>query len=102
MELLKLGCFFRSSVQISRFDAQVLNVVYFKYLLLDVAIGAPYENNGEGVVYIYNGYSGGLWSAFTQRITGGSVDPGIRSFGAALTPQSNTLSDGMKLNMLTT
>ncbi|KAL4222565.1 integrin [Mactra antiquata] len=54
----------------------------------DIAVGAPYENDGEGVVYIYNGYSGGLWSKYTQKIFGSDVAIGIRSFGASLTPRS--------------
>lgn len=30
------------------------------YFVLDVAIGAPYEDGGEGVVYIYRGSKKGL------------------------------------------
>ncbi|XP_060600943.1 integrin alpha-2-like [Ruditapes philippinarum] len=54
----------------------------------DIAIGAPYEADGVGAVYIYNGYSGGLWPRYTQRILGTTISPGIKSFGAALTPRS--------------
>ncbi|XP_053373891.1 integrin alpha-2-like [Mercenaria mercenaria] len=54
----------------------------------DIAIGAPYEADGAGAVYIYNGYSGGLWPRYTQRILGSSILQGIKSFGASLTPRS--------------
>ncbi|KAK3589627.1 hypothetical protein CHS0354_043086 [Potamilus streckersoni] len=47
----------------------------------DIAIGAPYEDEDVGAVYIYNGYTGGLWSKFTQRISGKSVQSGLKGFG---------------------
>ncbi|KAK3589630.1 hypothetical protein CHS0354_043090 [Potamilus streckersoni] len=47
----------------------------------DVAVGAPYEDEDVGAVYIYNGYRGGLWSKFTQRISGKSVQSGLKGFG---------------------
>ncbi|KAL0881187.1 hypothetical protein ABMA27_002298 [Loxostege sticticalis] len=34
----------------------------------DVAIGAPWENNGTGIVYIYKGSRNGLVPKYTQRI----------------------------------
>ncbi|XP_060606095.1 integrin alpha-4-like [Ruditapes philippinarum] len=49
--------------------------------LNDVAIGAPYENNGVGAIYIYNGGYSVMKDQYTQRITGQTVDPGIRTFG---------------------
>lgn len=47
----------------------------------DVAIGAPYESNGEGVVYIYRGSKGGLIKKPMQIIKGSTVSPGIKTFG---------------------
>lgn len=35
---------------------------------IDVAIGAPWENNGTGIVYIYKGSRNGLMPQYTQRI----------------------------------
>ena len=59
----------------------------------DIAIGAPFEADGTGALYIYNGYSGGVWPEFTQHIRAKDVDTGLRAFGAALTlrpmPQGN-------------
>lgn len=50
----------------------------------DVAIGAPYENDGEGVVYIYRGSLDGLVKTPMQVIKGSSVSPGVKTFGYSL------------------
>ncbi|KAL4221895.1 integrin [Mactra antiquata] len=47
----------------------------------DIVIGAPYENDNEGSIYVYNGCTDGLWSRYSQRITGSSVSSGLTSFG---------------------
>ncbi|KAK3588109.1 hypothetical protein CHS0354_012167 [Potamilus streckersoni] len=52
----------------------------------DVAIGAPYEDEYTGAVYIYNGGTDGVKDVFSQRITGrivASNTPGlnIQTFG---------------------
>ncbi|CAG9785810.1 unnamed protein product [Diatraea saccharalis] len=46
----------------------------------DVAIGAPWENDGAGAVYIYRGNENGLSNQYDQRI----YAEGARSFGIAL------------------
>nr|XP_023016077.1 integrin alpha-PS3-like [Leptinotarsa decemlineata] len=48
---------------------------------LDVAIGAPYENEGSGAVYIYKGYKFGLSDIHSQKIYGKNIYPGLRGFG---------------------
>ncbi|RMX38988.1 hypothetical protein pdam_00008175, partial [Pocillopora damicornis] len=47
----------------------------------DVAVGAPYEDSGEGIVYIYRGSEKGLVETPMQVIKGSSVSAGIQSFG---------------------
>ncbi|XP_071803808.1 integrin alpha-9-like isoform X2 [Asterias amurensis] len=48
----------------------------------DVAIGAPYENESFGAVYIYHGTSFGINSKYSQRISGRRF--GVTSFGTSL------------------
>lgn len=45
-----------------------------------MAIGAPWENDGSGVVYIYRGSVNGLRSQYVQRIEA----QGARSFGISI------------------
>ncbi|XP_045180509.2 integrin alpha-9-like isoform X2 [Mercenaria mercenaria] len=50
----------------------------------DVAVGAPYEDNFKGAVYIYNGYTGGVWPKYSQRIYAADIDTGLRGFGISI------------------
>ncbi|GLV40522.1 scab [Carabus blaptoides fortunei] len=47
----------------------------------DVAIGAPYEDDMHGVVYIYNGGQKGLSLKPSQKIIGKRVFPTLKGFG---------------------
>lgn len=47
----------------------------------DVAIGAPYDNDGAGAVYIFHGSKKGLRVQPGQVISGNSFNPPILSFG---------------------
>jgi hypothetical protein len=44
-------------------------------------IGAPYEDDLRGAIYIYNGCKTGVWPHFSQRIAAGSFRDELRSFG---------------------
>lgn len=50
----------------------------------DIVVGAPYEEDQEGAIYIYNGCKTGIFTKFSKRIPGSAVHRGIKSFGAAL------------------
>ncbi|XP_033761424.1 integrin alpha-9-like [Pecten maximus] len=63
----------------------------------DVAIGAPYENEQSGSVYIYNGNKQSMNPQFSQRIMAKSLDPGLKGFGfhisSPLDVDRNTYND---------
>ncbi|XP_031332931.1 integrin alpha-PS3-like isoform X1 [Photinus pyralis] len=50
----------------------------------DIAVGAPYENEGSGAIYIYRGNSYGLSSSPSQRIAGKDFVPNILGFGISI------------------
>ena len=60
----------------------------FAFLLIcvDVVIGAPFEENGQGAVYVYMGYKRGFFQ--TQKISAANVAPAgttLKAFGSAFT-----------------
>ncbi|XP_053181489.1 integrin alpha-2-like [Scomber japonicus] len=50
----------------------------------DVVVGAPLEEKGKGVIYIYNGREKTINKEFSQRIFGSKLDPQIKYFGRSL------------------
>lgn len=54
--------------------------LYFILYLLDIAVGAPYEE-GTGVVYIYNGNTPRMEDKYSQRILGKEIRVGVSGFG---------------------
>ncbi|XP_048038159.1 integrin alpha-L-like isoform X2 [Megalobrama amblycephala] len=64
--------------------------------LSDVAVGAPLENDGEGVVYIYLGdKTCGINPEHAQRIPARSVLPGLKQFGVSLSGQMDMSYDNL-------
>ncbi|XP_041365899.1 integrin alpha-4-like isoform X2 [Gigantopelta aegis] len=53
----------------------------------DLAVGAPFEEDMVGVVYIYNGSPDGMHQQFSQRIVGTDVSRHIRAFGWTFSQQ---------------
>ena len=54
----------------------------------DVLIGAPYEDDGQGAVYMYLGHSLGIHSSPSQRIAPADFGPGLfgtQGFGYSIT-----------------
>lgn len=70
----------------------------YKFVLSDVAIAAPYEDEGRGVVYIYHGSPSGLTDPAKQRITGRSLDLGLRGFGWSISRGLDVDGNGYKGN----
>ncbi|XP_075955774.1 integrin alpha-2 [Anarhichas minor] len=50
----------------------------------DVVVGAPLEDKGKGVIYIYNGEKKAINKQFSQRIFGSKLDPQLQYFGRSL------------------
>ncbi|KAL3831427.1 hypothetical protein ACJMK2_023178 [Sinanodonta woodiana] len=82
--LRKLAAYARFGTAIS--SAGDLNHDGYK----DVAIGAPYEDEHTGAVYIYNGGPDGVKDVFSQRITGRVIGSNI--------PLSNIQTFGWHIN----
>lgn len=55
-----------------------------KLIILDIAVGAPYEDDSRGVVYIYNGSPTGLIRKPSQKISGRTVYDSLRGFGYSI------------------
>lgn len=58
----------------------LFSLYFILYLLLDIAVGAPYEE-GTGVVYIYNGNKPRMEDRYSQRILGKEIRVGVSGFG---------------------
>uniref|UniRef100_A0AAQ4RIY4 Integrin subunit alpha 2 n=1 Tax=Gasterosteus aculeatus aculeatus TaxID=481459 RepID=A0AAQ4RIY4_GASAC len=50
----------------------------------DVVVGAPLEDKGKGVIYIYNGENKALNKQFSQKILGSKLDPQLQYFGRSI------------------
>lgn len=58
----------------------------FLFFFTDIVIGAPYERNREGAIYIYNLGHNGFPANFSQKISGESVSHGqeMKGFGISV------------------
>jgi len=60
----------------------------------DVVIGAPYENDFRGAVYVYMGSATGLATKYTQKVLASTLDSGLRAFGRSLAGGMDLDSNG--------
>ncbi|XP_012523377.1 integrin alpha-PS4 [Monomorium pharaonis] len=50
----------------------------------DIAVGAPYEEESGGAVYIFNGNRNGVSRSYSQRLVGSQFSPAMRGFGISI------------------
>lgn len=50
----------------------------------DLAVGAPYENDRRGSIYLFKGFKSGLLTDYSQRIKAENVSPHLRGFGVSI------------------
>lgn len=65
--------------------------------IADIAVGAPFEDDHRGAVYIYNGRSGNFdkpWT-FSQRITSNDIGLGISALGYYLSKSQVDIDDNL-------
>ncbi|TFJ98873.1 zinc finger protein 239-like protein [Platysternon megacephalum] len=62
---------------------------------MDVAIGAPMENNNRGALYIFHGEKGGLSAQYRQRIEGSLFPSRLPYFGQAISGGTDLTGDGL-------
>ncbi|XP_066131833.1 integrin alpha-D isoform X3 [Saccopteryx bilineata] len=64
--------------------------------LMDVAIGAPGEEENQGAVYLFHGTSRrGVSPTHSQRIAGSQLSPGLQHFGQSLSGGQDLTRDGL-------
>uniref|UniRef100_A0A8C3H8E1 VWFA domain-containing protein n=1 Tax=Chrysemys picta bellii TaxID=8478 RepID=A0A8C3H8E1_CHRPI len=62
---------------------------------MDVAIGAPMENDNRGALYIFHGGNRGLSPQYRQRIEGSQFPSGLHYFGQAVSGGTDLTWDGL-------
>lgn len=59
----------------------------------DIAVGAPYEEESGGAVYIFNGNEHGIFRKYSQRLMGTRFSPTMRGFGISVSQPRDTDRD---------
>ncbi|VDI79795.1 integrin alpha 9 [Mytilus galloprovincialis] len=62
---------------------------------LDIAIGAPFEEDGKGAIYIFNGYQGKFWHRPSQIIKASSINSNLKEFGMYLSQFNMDVDDNL-------
>ncbi|XP_062592604.1 integrin alpha-4-like [Saccostrea cucullata] len=67
----------------------------------DIAIGAPFEDNHRGAVYIYNGKTGDFTDSweYSQRVSPEDLKLGIRAFGFSLSRSHVDIDDNLYMDL---
>lgn len=80
-------------VEFARFGSAIANIGDInRDSFIDIAVGAPMENQGSGALYIYLGSSNGPINKHVQKISGQDFKPALRSFGSHISKPTSTIS----------
>uniref|UniRef100_A0A4X2KZ80 Integrin subunit alpha M n=1 Tax=Vombatus ursinus TaxID=29139 RepID=A0A4X2KZ80_VOMUR len=64
--------------------------------IIDVAVGAPGEEENQGAVYLFHGMAGSnINSSYSQRIAGSQFSPRLQYFGQSLSGGQDITQDGL-------
>lgn len=63
--------------------------------LPDLAVGAPFEDNGQGALYIFPGKAGGFRTSYIQRVAGRLLTGGVQFFGRSVAGNLDMTQDGL-------
>ncbi|XP_041432339.1 integrin alpha-M isoform X2 [Xenopus laevis] len=63
--------------------------------LIDMAVGAPYEDQNQGAIYIFPGQKGGFRRSYIQRIASSQVAKGLMLFGRSMSGNLDMTGDAL-------
>ncbi|XP_072452917.1 integrin alpha-M-like isoform X2 [Notamacropus eugenii] len=64
--------------------------------IIDVAVGAPGEEENQGAIYVFHGMAGSsINSSYSQRIAGSHFSPTLQYFGQSLSGGQDITQDGL-------
>ncbi|KAK2816042.1 hypothetical protein Q7C36_022313 [Tachysurus vachellii] len=63
--------------------------------VMELAVGAPYEEQGKGAIYIFTSYRGGFRTKHRQRVSGAALGYSLLYFGLSLHSVGDLSSDGL-------
>ncbi|XP_068954318.1 integrin alpha-11 [Petaurus breviceps papuanus] len=61
----------------------------------DIVVGAPLENDHQGVIYIFHGFQNNILKRYKQRIASSELAPGLQYFGCSIHGQLDLNEDGL-------
>lgn len=60
----------------------------------DLVVGAPYESDGRGAVYLFHGSENGIVEKYAQRISANDIDSTVKTFGYAVSGKMDLDNNG--------
>lgn len=79
--MVKFRCYIIGS------EEETLNkivILLTSFNLTDLIVGAPYEQDNKGAIYIFNGGAPRMETMYSQRILAADINSNLRGFGFSL------------------